>query len=398
MSEGPLYHPLGAGEIRLLTITSINPTIKCLLKVYSRSETSPNWLSYHALSYVWGSQPFAETISCNRVPLKITSSLFDTLKEIFLYNKGNPEERPIWIDAICLNQQDLGELKIQVPLMGDVYSKAFLVLAYLGSAQNNSDLAMASVVNLRDRLQAIEEPVQLLLPGQLARFGIEEDDHPVWRALEDLLTRPWFHRVWTLQEAVLGKDIMIGCGSKWLPWEVLADLIEEFTRKDIGADRRFKLPTRASVYQIEWFRKEYDLAKGLSTPRLLHVARKRACKEPIDHLWGILALLPSDIGDKIRSLGWVDYSVVGREQMCLGRAFFTTSGGRIGLGPLDVKKGDVVCVFYSGNPLFIIRFKKSGAEGEDAELIGEAYVHGLMREGQASDISDRGVDEEFILV
>jgi len=83
---------------------------------------------------------------------------------------------------------------------------------------------------------------------------------------------------------------------------------------------------------------------------------------------------------------------------CRGRAFFSTSGGRIGLGPPDVKKGDIVCVFYPGDPLFIIRFKEMGAEGDDAELIGEAYVHGLMGKDQAFESTDRGKDEEFVLV
>jgi hypothetical protein len=84
--------------------------------------------------------------------------------------------------------------------------------------------------------------------------------------------------------------------------------------------------------------------------------------------------------------------------VCCGRAFFSTAGGRIGMGPSDVMKGDVVCVFYSGGPLYIIRFKDLKNVGEEAELIGEAYVHGLMRQGQAFESPDRGPDENFILV
>jgi hypothetical protein len=83
--------------------------------------------------------------------------------------------------------------------------------------------------------------------------------------------------------------------------------------------------------------------------------------------------------------------------VCYGRAFFSTAGGRIGMGPSDVMKGDV-CVFYSGGPLYTIRFKDLEGDGEEAELIGEAYVHGLMRQGQAFESPDRGPDENFILV
>jgi hypothetical protein len=80
------------------------------------------------------------------------------------------------------------------------------------------------------------------------------------------------------------------------------------------------------------------------------------------------------------------------------RAFFSTTGGRIGVGPSDVARGDVVCVFYSGGPVYIIRFRESTEEGSEAEIIGDAYVHGLMKEGEAFNSLDRGPDEEFILV
>jgi hypothetical protein len=86
------------------------------------------------------------------------------------------------------------------------------------------------------------------------------------------------------------------------------------------------------------------------------------------------------------------------KRMCYGRAFFSTSRGRIGLGAPDVMKGDVVCVFYSGGPLYVIRFQDRKEEGKDVELIGEAYVHDLMREGLALDNPDRGSDENFYLI
>jgi hypothetical protein len=62
-----------------------------------------------------------------------------------------------------------------------------------------------------------------------------------------------------------------------------------------------------------------------------------------------------------------------------------------------VKKGDVVCVFYSGGPVYIIRFKDKKEKSEYAELIGEAYIHGLI-EGEAFNSSDKGPDENFVLL
>jgi hypothetical protein len=144
MSDNPIYQPLEAGQIRLLAIVAINPTIQCLLEVFYLSEMRASFPSYDALSYVWGSQPFSETILCNGKPLNITPTLSDTLRQLFHFDEGSFFITPIWIDAICLNQQDPAELEIHVPLMCDIYSKASLVLVYLGNAQDDSDLAMTS--------------------------------------------------------------------------------------------------------------------------------------------------------------------------------------------------------------------------------------------------------------
>jgi hypothetical protein len=121
MPENPLYQPLPAGQIRLLTILKIEPDIECRLDVHTISELSTLSMKYNALSYVWGSQPASKAIHCNGKPLDITPSLSSTLIEIFAYDTTNQSRRPIWIDAICLNQKDPEELKIHVPLMSDVY-------------------------------------------------------------------------------------------------------------------------------------------------------------------------------------------------------------------------------------------------------------------------------------
>jgi len=77
----------------------------------------------------------------------------------------------------------------------------------------------------------------------------------------------------------------------------------------------------------------------------------------------------------------------------LSRHFFSTVNGHVGLGPPGIKGDDVVCVFYSGGPLYILKFE----EDDGAKLIGDAYVHGLMKEGQAFESQSRGADELFLV-
>jgi hypothetical protein len=602
MSQNSLYQPLEAGRIRLLTILSINPTINCLLQISAFSEASAGRHPYNALSYFWGSQPFSETILCNGNPLNITPSLFDTLREIYLYHEGKPEQRrPIWIDALCLNQQDQKELEVQVPIMCDIYSGASIVLVYLGSSKDDSDLAMTLIESLKDRLKAI--PDQMITYDLLPALGLEAEGHSIWTAIEKLLARPWFSRVWTFQEATIGEEIIFGCGSKWLAGDILFGLEIELSRKSlvglVESGVQWTVDENGSKTGIEFLsdfnksRKSYRKYKSLSRSYLLAFTRARKCKEPVDHLWGVLGLVDPDMRDLAKTSGWIDYSVTGKSQFwrsyikfaklevendgrlmllsttrsfskpqempswcpnwastqkalnlglmvyscgyydeesrrsditvdvdrdsirvpgfridtidqvveqgsdmylishllawesqclqlsrrvynsdavpkahrrsligdllyrdtenrtllceedpeynynlwkasfeamspgnlkereldqsvaeyeawfeyydalmnaCKGRAFFSTSKGRIGLGPADVVKGDVVCVFYSGAPLYVIRFKDRNGEGDEAELVGDAYVHGLMRKGQAFNSPDREADERFVLI
>lgn len=75
------------------------------------------------------------------------------------------------------------------------------------------------------------------------------------------------------------------------------------------------------------------------------------------------------------------------------RKFFSTVHGRVGLGPPDVLSGDVICVFESAHPVFVLRCTSDSGV---ARLIGDAYVHGLMDLGLMPN-QGREPDELFVL-
>jgi hypothetical protein len=156
-----------------------------------------------------------------------------------------------------------------------------------------------------------------MLPG----LGIEDKEHPMWYAFESLLDRPWFSRVWTFLKAILAKRIIVGCGSKWLPWEVLGDLIMELRRLNIrwlierdtwlGTLEIGTLIGSIAVRQINSFRKNYDPERGVPIGDLLDASRVRFCT---DHLWGMLGLIDPVERDQIQSSEWVDYTDTGKSQ------------------------------------------------------------------------------------
>ena len=91
------------------------------------------------------------------------------------------------------------------------------------------------------------------------------------------------------------------------------------------------------------------------------------------------------------------FHYMGREiaDICNCRRYFSTEKGYLGVGPLELKKGDTVCVLYGTRPLFILR----EAEEKTGEwsLIGDAFVHGLMELSETLK-SARGPDEVFTIV
>ncbi|KAF8859326.1 heterokaryon incompatibility, partial [Acephala macrosclerotiorum] len=83
---------------------------------------------YEALSYVWGESDPPCWILCNGQRKSVTPNLGAALRRLRYKEKW----RLVWIDAICVNQEDLDERSQQVMLMRNIYSPARRVIVWLG--------------------------------------------------------------------------------------------------------------------------------------------------------------------------------------------------------------------------------------------------------------------------
>ncbi|KUJ08711.1 HET-domain-containing protein, partial [Mollisia scopiformis] len=98
--------------------------IKCELEVVDL-ESRPR---FEALSYVWGNPNPPNTIECNNQPHSVTPNLALAIRRLRMPDGT----RVVWIDAICVNQEDLNERSQQVQLMREIYSQAWRVVVWLG--------------------------------------------------------------------------------------------------------------------------------------------------------------------------------------------------------------------------------------------------------------------------
>jgi hypothetical protein len=132
------YKPLNktTKEIRILSFLpgGIEDAIICRLEHRALDQASP----FHALSYVWGEAGATQPITVDGERLEIRESLWWFLHSLRALMQGVLN---VWLDIVCINQQDEEEKNFQVSMMGDIFSSAESVLAWLGQATAESELA-----------------------------------------------------------------------------------------------------------------------------------------------------------------------------------------------------------------------------------------------------------------
>ena len=174
--------------------------------------------------------------------------------------------------------------------MDNVYESASRVIAWLGEENEDSKLAF-------DAFEALPRDNQVHWDLRRSRTFDEKFIEPQYaRAIENLFRRPWWHRIWTVQESVLGKILVFVCGYRQCPAELLFALelghskhkrscCEGFFRKPAS-----NLPLTKDTHAIA----QLHLYRGRSFAwRLIHLLgefRSRGCSDPRDKIYALLNL------------------------------------------------------------------------------------------------------------
>lgn len=202
-------------EIRLLSFTPCTPSDVVV-------ETTLNTVSlaanprYHALSYVWGEPSRSHKIQTNGCELRTTKNLEVALKHLQTHMGTSVEALPLWVDAICINQNDLIERSEQVAMMHKIYSKACNVLIWLGEGDEYSD-ELFDYLGDSSFLESLEEARRTQ--------GRSPTPHEVRASAifdYNIDERPWWGRIWVLQELVLAhQDPVVLCGTRRSTWDTM---------------------------------------------------------------------------------------------------------------------------------------------------------------------------------
>ncbi|ORY04568.1 heterokaryon incompatibility protein-domain-containing protein [Clohesyomyces aquaticus] len=208
MALEPMYPStdldLGRQEIRLVELLDGSESETISLRFHRR--VLDDSLDFTALSYMWGDPDETRTILLDGTTFVIRENLWQFLSEV--RRQGTYRKTLLWIDAICINQGNIRERNHQVELMGDLYSKATLVAAWLGVAGNGSDVAMDL---LNRRFCNSCEASHRIGFHYISYRCLERTE---LSTIEVLLSRPYWRRVWITQEVILAKRVVLHCGQR----------------------------------------------------------------------------------------------------------------------------------------------------------------------------------------
>jgi hypothetical protein len=218
------YETLQPESFRLLEFLD-NSGVVCLLKQYPRRLTPP----YIALSYTWGPSPYRKgrpidaeySLTLNGDAFPVQQNLHDALRH--LGSRVRQRGHLFWVDAICINQNNVSERNEQVRHMKGIYEGAAGTFAWLGVPYDEQETRLAIQLmqrfnkNLHDGLRDNNNDIDIVLRGIDASHpgfptAPESEPYTAWDGIAEMFNQPYWHRVWIYQEATTPSPITFFCG------------------------------------------------------------------------------------------------------------------------------------------------------------------------------------------
>jgi hypothetical protein len=265
---------------------------------------------YEALSYAWGNdtsiieveviesvEPVTNSRRASILPIR--PNLYQGLKHLRYLDKP----RTLWVDAICVNQDDMAERNVEVKRMDNIFKLASRVVVWLGLASSDG-----SSQHALDLLRYLGEQVEYSTSMAFLRAPTAQEqdwydyDIPLpfsdkdYSAIQELLESSWWDRLWIWQEIHLANSqAVFQCGSGSIDWSSL--------RRAILNLRERRHPTMSTLLNAR-----VDLARDHKNEAVLDLifrTRKALYTTPHDRIFALFGLFDSGFVDHIQS----DYSL-----------------------------------------------------------------------------------------
>lgn len=269
------YQPLDpdteADSIRLVLIqpsTHHDDTLACSLSHVKFAERP----KYKALSYMWGDEAAKQDILLDGAKFQVRQNLWDALH--YLRTSGN--HMPFWIDAICINQDDVDERNRQLAIMPHIYFRADTVFIWLGKKYSKYQMPKqgGSAQVSKDPSTISEGTAET---GEVSADSVVKRDSNERAMATELCSDGYWNRLWIIQEIGKARDRKVCFGTLAMEWD---QFIVMATLHNSNSDGPLRL--NRLVHE------KYDGSHTLR--KLLQDHRQALCKEPRDKIYGLIGL------------------------------------------------------------------------------------------------------------
>lgn len=272
------YKPLiqTENEFRLVDLQpSHSHHIKATLRHYSLLDPP----SYTALSYECGDPRNPKLIEVDHFEVPIPRNLDSALRQLRPHGCNSHGRRLLWVDCLCIDQNNEEEKNSEIVRMGTIYQEASMVAAYLGPEENGSAKVMHMLQLLRDRRR--ERPQQPVLPRSSQSSHLLQSLHT---ELEEFLRRSYWRRVWIIHEVVAGVRVRLFCGDLDAEWDDF-DVVVKRLQEDSPRTRK---PTQ--VQQLCESKRNRIEGKAVGLLEELCNSSASEASDPRDRVFAILGL------------------------------------------------------------------------------------------------------------
>ncbi|KAK7906579.1 hypothetical protein PG985_016316 [Apiospora marii] len=287
----PLYKPIHKWQTRL-TVIKPNADRNARLELGLVTATLVDFddevvvdeerlVKYDALSYAWGSALASVACTCDGTELLLRGNLAAALR----FLRRPDRDRYVWVDFICINQQDNVEKAFQIPRMKSIYSKASTVFVWLG------EVAGLEQVLRRCNTECGSNPANVLT--------CPRHSHLAWSRS---LGCSWFQRTWVRQEVYAARKLEVCLGGFSAPWETF---IKEFkdSIRHWGRAARNVTSLNDTYNGLRNHRLDYRPRRLLE---LLYKGCTFQASVPHDHIYSVLGMIMTPDDDS--ELVPIDYN------------------------------------------------------------------------------------------
>ncbi|KAK6071048.1 heterokaryon incompatibility protein [Seiridium cupressi] len=383
----PIYAPLVSSQSQIRTIIlhsgQFNEDVQCSFHIVSLDGN----LEYEALSYIWGDPTVTQPVIVDGNEMQVTTNLKAALRHL----RSDQKPRTLWVDAICINQQDDREKSAQVPMMGKIFQQATSVLAWFGHGDKDIILGISWFQHYI--LKQTNEYTSNWLAFE-AEASIVEDARDIELPILSVASNPR-DRIYALHG-------------------LIPDISEKIPLDYSKPEKQVLL--EAVAYMLATFIADLRAKdNGLTAQRLCHrfarcaIAHKRGHDQVSDNdLLDALETVSKDIS----LLEPNDGRFVSRAVELVSKAgtrfdqtaCVITSRGCVGFAPINTEDNDLVVFPRDQHPIMVLRKEFTDLSKSSQEcylMVGPAEVDAVTSRGYVVDsvvskVKDYGVAEYLI--